>query len=73
MVTISVEVRQDAVARTVRVTARSIERALKIVGGGRPGVQARVVFPIEPETFFAAPGAPEGVMAGELLSERAAA
>lgn len=73
MINVSIEVREGSAARTVRVSARDIKRALKLVGAGSPGVQARVVFPIEPETFFAAPGAPEGVLAREPLSERAAA
>jgi hypothetical protein len=36
----------------VRVTAPSIERAIKITGDGKPGRRVRLVFPIDPEVFF---------------------
>jgi len=36
----------------MRVTAPSIERALRIAGDGKPGRRVRLVFPIDSEAFF---------------------
>ena len=52
MVGVTVEVREGALTYWVRVTAPSIERALEIVGKGKPGRRVRLVFPIDPEIFF---------------------
>jgi hypothetical protein len=52
MARVTVEVREDALTYRVRVTAPSIERALEIVGKGKPGRRVRLVFPIDPEIFF---------------------
>ena len=52
MICVSVESRECALTSRVRVTAPSIERALKIAGGGKPGRRVRLVFPIDPEDFF---------------------
>jgi hypothetical protein len=57
MIRLAVEIREHAVVRRVRITAESIERALELCDGN-----SRVVFPMEPETFFAPKdltGAPE--------------
>ena len=42
---IVVEIHEDALTYRTRVTAPSIERALKIVGGGKPDRSVRLVFP----------------------------
>jgi hypothetical protein len=52
MIRVAVEIREGALTHRTRVTAPSIERALKIAGGGRPGRRVSLVFPIEPEAFF---------------------
>ena len=52
MISVTVEIREDALTHRTRVTAPSIERALKIAGGGKPGRRVRIVFPIDPEAFF---------------------
>ena len=52
MIRVAVEIRENALAHRTRVTAPSIERALKIAGGGKPGRSVRLVFPIDPEAFF---------------------
>ncbi len=52
LICVTVEIREGALTYRVRVTAPSIERALKIVGGGKPGRRVRLVFPIDPEAFF---------------------
>jgi hypothetical protein len=52
MIRVAIEIREGALTHRTRVTAPSIERALKIAGGGKPGRRVRLTFPIEPETFF---------------------
>ena len=56
MICVTVEIGEGALARWVRITAPSIERALKIARSGKPGRRTRLVFPIDPEAFFV----PEG-------------
>jgi hypothetical protein len=56
MIRVTVEIREGALTHRTRVSASSIERALKIAGGGKPGRRVRLVFPIEPETFFVTEG-----------------
>ena len=53
MVRVTVEVREGALTNRVRVTAASIERALEIVGKEKPSRRVRLLFPIDPEVFFA--------------------
>lgn len=52
MVEILVEVSDAAGKTRLTVREKSIERALR-VAKGRAGKEARVLFPIDPETFFA--------------------
>jgi hypothetical protein len=52
MIHVTVEIREGALTHRTRVTAPSIERALKIAGGGIPGRRVSLVLPIEPEAFF---------------------
>ena len=52
MISVTVEIREGALTHRTRVTAPSVERALKIAGGGKPGRRVHIVFPIEPEAFF---------------------
>ena len=54
MIRIVVEIHEDALTYRTRVNAPSIERALKIAGGGKPSRKVSLVFPIEPEAFFVA-------------------
>ncbi len=49
---VTVEIREGALTHRARVTVPSIERALKIAGGGEPGRRVHLVFPIDPEPFF---------------------
>jgi hypothetical protein len=62
MIRVTVEVRDGAVSRRVRITAPSIGRAFELAGGGQPGKEVRVVFPIDPESFFAGAVTLEGAM-----------
>jgi hypothetical protein len=52
MVCVTVEIREGALARRAQYTTTSIERALELAGGGKPGRSVRLVFPIDPEAFF---------------------
>ena len=52
MICVTVEIREGALTHQARVTAPSIECALKIVSVGKPGRRVRLVFPIDPEAFF---------------------
>jgi hypothetical protein len=52
MIRVSVEVCSGVARFQAAVWAKSIERALSLVRTRYPGGEARVIFPIEPETFF---------------------
>jgi hypothetical protein len=52
MVCVTVEIREGALARRAQYTTSSIERALELADGGKPGRSVRLVFPIDPEAFF---------------------
>jgi hypothetical protein len=52
MIRVSVEVRTGAAYFRAAVLAESIEQALKLAKTRYPGEDARVIFPIEPESFF---------------------
>jgi hypothetical protein len=56
MIRVSVEVRESFFTHRVRITAPSIELALKSAEEGNPGRGARLLFPIDPEAFFVAEG-----------------
>ena len=52
MIYVTVEIREGTLTYQVRVSAPSIERALRIARDGKPGRRVRLVFPIDPEAFF---------------------
>jgi hypothetical protein len=52
MICVTVEIREGALTRRVRITAPSIERALKIARDGKTSRRVRLVFPLDPDTFF---------------------
>ncbi len=56
MMCVTVEIGEGALTRRVQITAPSIERALKIARAGKSGRRMRLVFPIDPEAFFAPGG-----------------
>jgi hypothetical protein len=61
VVRVSIEVRSGAARFDVAVQAKSIQRALRIVGAHHPGSDVRVRFPIDPEAFFVEdPASPSG-------------
>jgi hypothetical protein len=57
MICVTVEIHEGATTRRARFTTSSIERALELAGGGKPGRRVRLIFPIDSEAFFV-PGAP---------------
>ena len=52
MVKVSIEVSSGVSRFRVMVQAESIRRAVSLVGGRYPGSDVRVIFPIDPESFF---------------------
>ena len=53
MICVSIEIREGALTHRVQISAPSIERALKVAGGGKPDrSRVRLLFPIDPEAFF---------------------
>jgi hypothetical protein len=52
MIAVSIEVGSGAISLQVAVRAQSIRQALSLAGARYPGSDLRVVFPIQPETFF---------------------
>jgi hypothetical protein len=56
MICVTVEISEGALTCRVRITAPSIERALKVARAGKPDRRTRLIFPIHPEAFFV----PEG-------------
>jgi hypothetical protein len=56
MIRVIVEIGEGVLTHRTQVTAPSIERALKIAGGEKPGRRVRLTFPIEPEGFFVTEG-----------------
>ena len=52
MIRLSLEVREGGVLSRVTVQAESIRQAVSIVEGRYPGLEVRVVFPIDTEEYF---------------------
>jgi hypothetical protein len=55
MVRVTVEVSSGGACFSVDVSADSIKEAVRLAGRRYPGCKAQVLFPIEPEAFFAKP------------------
>jgi hypothetical protein len=63
MIRVCIEVDRDtANPTTLFVRAASIVRALEVAGEQNPGCSLKVVFPLDPDTFFVK-GVSEGVEA----------
>ena len=52
MARVTIEIREGELTYRVCVAAPSIDRALEMVGGEKPGRRVRLLCPIDPETFF---------------------
>ena len=59
MVRVCIDVEGAAGRSRLSVRAGSIRRALEIAGERNPGCGLRVVFPLDPETFFVRDVSPE--------------
>jgi hypothetical protein len=53
MIHVTLEISEGAITRRARFTTSSIQRALELAGGGKPGRRVRLVFPTEPEAYLA--------------------
>lgn len=72
MVRVSVEVRSGTSSFGAVVLAQNIQQALNLVHASYPGATARVLFPIDGETFFAKGPLPASGMVLPELAEKAA-
>ena len=52
LIQVVIEVRSGAASFQVSVRAQNIQRAISLVRGSYPGAEARLVLPVEPESFF---------------------
>jgi hypothetical protein len=52
LIQVVIEVRSGAASFRVSVRAHSIQRAISLVRDSYPGVEAGLVLPVEPESFF---------------------
>ena len=52
MIRVTVEVGSGGARSAVAVQAENIRHAVQIVEDQNPGCEARVAFPIDPDTFF---------------------
>ena len=52
MIKIAIEVRSSAARYKVALLAESIEAALEMANRYNPGKECKVVFPIDPQSFF---------------------
>jgi hypothetical protein len=68
MVTVSIEKRYGSATVRARVTAENIGRAMELAGP-----DAKLVFPLDPETFFASPEAVTEAIIEERPAELAGA
>ncbi len=65
MIRVSVEVSARGPCFRAAVWAESVERAVEVARIHFPDGEVRVLFPINPETFFAQAGPPAGTMLPE--------
>ena len=71
MIRVLVEVRSGTTRFRATVWAEGIAQALNLVDASYPDAETRVLFPIEPEAFFArgSAGTPGIVLAGTLAEK----
>lgn len=56
LIRLTVEILERGTSRRARITAPTIAQALELAGDGQPERRVRVVFPIDPESFFVESG-----------------
>jgi hypothetical protein len=57
-----IQIGGEAVSLRVEVRAQSLEQAVRLAGAQYPDREAKVLFPIDPETFFCS----EAIVASEM-------
>jgi hypothetical protein len=68
MIEVSIEVREGNAPFRVAVRAESISQAVSNVKERHPGGDVRVVFPIDPESFFPGGGRPRPLRVASMTS-----
>ena len=68
MIKISIEVRSSAARFKVALLAESIEGALELAKRYNPGKECKVVFPIDPESFFVGDAFERGGVVGKIAA-----
>ena len=72
MVQVVLEVRTGTARFRVRAQARSIQRAVNLVGTRYPGGEVRMILPIDPESFFVEDASGKGESIGLWMPETVA-
>ena len=68
MIKISIEVRSSAARFKVALVAESIEGALEMAKRYNPGKEYKLVFPIDPESFFVGDDLERGGVVGRVAA-----
>jgi hypothetical protein len=68
MMKIAIEVRSSAARFKVALVAESIEGALEMAKRYNPGRECKVVFPIDPESFFVGDDLGRGGVVGKIAA-----
>ena len=68
MIKIAVEVRSSAARFKVALVAESIEGALEMAKRYNPGKECKVVFPIDPQSFFVGDELERGGVVGKIAA-----
>jgi hypothetical protein len=68
MIRISIEVRSSAARFKVGVVAESIEGALEMTKRYNPAKECKVVFPINPQSFFVGDDLERGGVVGKIAA-----
>jgi hypothetical protein len=68
MIKVPIEVRSGATRFKVALVAQSIEGALEMAKRYNPGKECRVVFPIDPQSFFVEDDLGRGGVVGKIAA-----
>jgi hypothetical protein len=68
MIRIAIEVRSSAARFKVALLAESIEEALEMAMRYHPGKECKVVFPIDPQSFFVGDDLGRGGVVGKIAA-----
>lgn len=70
MIRVWIEIRDEVAGFELEVRAQSIEQAVRLAGAHFPNCEVRVLFPIDPHTFFCADPVPVSETALEEAASR---